>query len=83
MPHIISSDILGITLNVQETHCSTNHLRAVIIPPSSVLDAPTRVMQVVARSAQSAVAASGRYTARVLDLHLQHVLVSTAWTDFK
>ncbi len=61
------------TLNVQETRPAPLSDSSLIIRA-----APTRVMQVVARSARSAVAASGRYTAQVLDLHLQCVLVSTA-----
>jgi hypothetical protein len=35
-------------------------------------------MQVVARSVLPVVAASGRYTPQVLDLHLQYVLISMA-----
>ena len=73
MPPIISLLIVAITLNVQETH------PAPLSDSSPIISAAlTRVTQVVARSALPAVVASGRYTAQVLDLHLQCVLVSTA-----
>jgi hypothetical protein len=73
VPPIISLLIVAITLNVQETHPAPLSVSSPIIRAT-----PTRVMQVVARLVLSALAASGRYTPLVLDLHLQCVLVSTA-----
>lgn len=72
---IISLLIVAIALNVQETHpapLSPGHSFPIISTT------PTRVMQVVARSALSAAAASRRYTAQAMGLHLQYALVSTA-----